>query len=61
MPLSKTTHAEATEIQRATWRRMTPEERVALGVELSRRAREVARDNGRTIRRVSSLAKRKRG
>ena len=60
MTLLKLTHDQAAEARREQWRAMAPDQRVELGVTLSRRARVLEQENGRYVDRVSSLVKRKR-
>lgn len=56
----RTTHDADRTATIAYYRSLTPDERVALTVELSQRMRQLQVENGRAFEEVSSLTKRRR-
>jgi hypothetical protein len=59
--LERTTHEKDREDQLRYWKSLTPQQRVELAVEMSRRMRQLEADNGRAPEAVSSFVKRRRG
>jgi hypothetical protein len=56
--ITKSSHEADHAATLAYWRSLSPDQRVALAVELSRRMRQMQIDNGRAPEEISSISKR---